>query len=157
MPHRVKTARKSMVQCMFLRARCCRVLAKVGAPAWQAIRGVELVDIVIVEARDGYKVALDLAGYAAMRTDRVILADRVDGSICGRRQGPFQSSSREICALRAPSAWFRRSISNACGERREDRETHARARCRILSVLDANLKNVQVDFLLLSLALLSFR
>ena len=38
------------------------VLAKVGAPAGKAIRGVELVDIVIVEARDGYKVALDLAG-----------------------------------------------------------------------------------------------
>ena len=53
------------------------VLAKVGAPAGKAIRGVELADVVIVEARDGYKVALDLAGTdAAMRTDRVILADR---------------------------------------------------------------------------------
>jgi hypothetical protein len=35
------------------------VLAKVGAPAGKAIRGVELADVVIVEARDGYKVALD--------------------------------------------------------------------------------------------------
>ena len=67
------------------------VLAKVGAPAGKAIRGVELADVVIVEARDGYKVALDLAGTdAAMRTDRVILADRMDGSSLGADKGPFQ-------------------------------------------------------------------
>ena len=38
------------------------VLAKVGAPAGKAIHGAELTDIIIIEARDGYKVALDLAG-----------------------------------------------------------------------------------------------
>jgi hypothetical protein len=67
------------------------VLAKVGAPAGKAIRGVELADVVIVEARDGYKVALDLAGTdAAMRRDRVILADRTDGSSSDADKGPFQ-------------------------------------------------------------------
>ena len=67
------------------------VLAKVGAPAGKAIHGVELADVVIVEARDGYKVALDLAGTdAAMRRDRVILADRMDGSSLDADKGPFQ-------------------------------------------------------------------
>ena len=67
------------------------VLAKVGAPAGKAIYGTELTDVVIVEARDGYKVALDLAGTdAAMRADRVILADRMDGSSLSADKGPFQ-------------------------------------------------------------------
>jgi Oxidoreductase molybdopterin binding domain len=67
------------------------VLAKVGAPAGKAIHGAELADVVIVEARDGYKVAVDLAGTdAAMRTDRVILADRMDGSALDADKGPFQ-------------------------------------------------------------------
>src|SRR5262249_21966468 len=57
------------------------VLAKVGAPAGKAIRGQELADIIVIEARDGYKVALDLAGTdPAMRAgERVILADSMDG------------------------------------------------------------------------------
>jgi hypothetical protein len=67
------------------------VLAKAGAPAGVAIRGAELLDVVIVEARDGYKVALDLAGTdATMRADRVILADRMDGSPLDDHNGPFQ-------------------------------------------------------------------
>ena len=67
------------------------VLAKVGAPAGKAIHGKELTDVVIIEARDGYKVVLDLAGTdAATRTDRVILADRMDGSPLSADKGPFQ-------------------------------------------------------------------
>jgi hypothetical protein len=67
------------------------VLAKVGAPAGQAIHGAELTDVVIIEARDGYKVALDLAGTdASMRPDRVILAGRMDGSPLDAGKGPFQ-------------------------------------------------------------------
>jgi hypothetical protein len=68
------------------------VLAKVGAPSGQGIRGGELADVVIIEARDGYKVALDLAGIdPAMRADhRVILADRMDGSPLDANIGPFQ-------------------------------------------------------------------
>jgi hypothetical protein len=67
------------------------VLAKVGAPAGKAIRGKELADIVLIEAHDGYKVALDLAGTdAMMRTNRVILADRMDGSPLDADKGPFQ-------------------------------------------------------------------
>ncbi len=67
------------------------VLAKVGAPAGKAIHGKELADVVIIEARDGYKVVLDLAGTdAATRPDRVILADRMDGSPLPADKGPFQ-------------------------------------------------------------------
>lgn len=61
------------------------VLAKVGAPAGKAIRGVELVDIVIVEARDGYKVALDLAGRSHAHRSGDLSRSRGWG-ICGRRQ-----------------------------------------------------------------------
>jgi hypothetical protein len=68
------------------------VLAKVGAPSGNAIRGAELADVVIIEARDGYKVALDLAGTdPVMRVDnRVILADRMDGSPLDAKAGPVQ-------------------------------------------------------------------
>ncbi len=66
------------------------VLAKVGAPAGKAIRGEELADVVIIEARDGYKVALDLAGTdPTMRNERVILADRMDGAPLDSDHGPF--------------------------------------------------------------------
>jgi hypothetical protein len=67
------------------------VLAKVGAPRGKAIRGAEMADVVVVGASDGYKVALDLAETdAATRTDRVILADRMDGAPLGPEKGPFQ-------------------------------------------------------------------
>ncbi len=67
------------------------VLAKVGVPQGKAIHGAELADVVIVEARDGYVVALDLAGTDAVtRTERVILADRMDGSPLDAEKGPFQ-------------------------------------------------------------------
>lgn len=68
------------------------VLAKVGAPAGRAIRGQELADVIVIEARDGYKVALDLAGSdPAMRAgERVILAVRMDGKPLDASTGPFQ-------------------------------------------------------------------
>lgn len=102
------------------------VLAKVGAPAGKAIRGVELADVVIVEARDGYKVALDLAGTdAAMRTDRVILADRMDGSSLDADKGPFQL----VVEGDLRPAWFRRSASSACGERRRRASSNVAPHC----------------------------
>ena len=65
--------------------------AKVDAPSGKAIRGIELTDIAIIEARDGYKVAIDLAATdSTMRADRAILADRMDGSALDVNAGPFQ-------------------------------------------------------------------
>ena len=67
------------------------VLKAVGAPSGKALRGADLVDVVLIEARDGYKVAIDLADTdAATRHDRVILADRMDGAPLAAKQGPFQ-------------------------------------------------------------------
>lgn len=67
------------------------VLAKVGAPAGKAIHGKELADVVIVEARDGYIVALGLAETdSTIRKERVILADRMDGAPLAADKGPFQ-------------------------------------------------------------------
>jgi len=67
------------------------VLARVGAPAGKAIHGKELADVVIVEARDGYIVALGLAETdSTIRAERVILADRMDGAPLGSDKGPFQ-------------------------------------------------------------------
>ena len=67
------------------------VLAKIGAPAGKAIRGRELADVVIVEARDGYIVAFGLAETdSTIRSERVILADRMDGVPLRADKGPFQ-------------------------------------------------------------------
>ena len=67
------------------------VLAKIGAPAGKAIHGKELADVVIVEARDGYIVALGLAETdSTIRNERVILADRMDGAPLRADKGPFQ-------------------------------------------------------------------
>ncbi len=67
------------------------LLAKVGAPAGKAIHGKELADVVIVEARDGYIVALGLAETdSTIRAERVILADRMDGAPLEADKGPFQ-------------------------------------------------------------------
>jgi hypothetical protein len=85
------------------------VLAKVGAPRGKAIHGADLADVVIVEARDGYTVALDLAGTdPSTRTDRVILADRMDGAPLDAEKGPFQlvieGDLRPVRAVRMVSA-----------------------------------------------------
>jgi hypothetical protein len=67
------------------------VLTKVHAPTGKAIHGADLVDVVLIQAKDGYKVVLDLAGTDAVtRKDRVILADKMDGAALNEKQGPFQ-------------------------------------------------------------------
>ena len=67
------------------------ILKGVGAPSGAALRGAELTDVVLIEARDGYRVAIDLADTdAGTRRDRVILADREDGMPLAAKQGPFQ-------------------------------------------------------------------
>jgi len=78
-------------QHVFEGALLAEVLAKVGAPTGKAIRGKELADVVIVEARDGYIVALGLAETdSTIRKERVILADRMDGAPLAADKGPFQ-------------------------------------------------------------------
>jgi DMSO/TMAO reductase YedYZ molybdopterin-dependent catalytic subunit len=67
------------------------VLAKVGAPSGQALRGAELADAVVVSAADGYRVALGLAeADPGTRPNRVILADRADGAPLAAKDGPLR-------------------------------------------------------------------
>ena len=115
---RVKvTAKQHGVSHEFEGALLRDVLARVGAPSGSAIRGAELADIVIVEARDGYKVVLDLAGTdPTMRADRVILADRIDGAALEAAKGPFELIIEgDLRAARA-STRFPRSALNVCDE-----------------------------------------
>ncbi|MGH7594354.1 MAG: hypothetical protein ACRELE_10965 [Gemmatimonadales bacterium] len=49
------------------------LLRLVGAPSSDSLRGKELADYVLVEARDGYRVVFALAEFDAGFTDRVML------------------------------------------------------------------------------------
>jgi hypothetical protein len=67
------------------------LLAKAGTPTGAAIRGAEMADVVMVTGSDGYRVALGLAETDPMtRSEKIILADRVDGHAIDARDGPFR-------------------------------------------------------------------
>lgn len=67
------------------------VLAKAGAPTGKALRGPALAQAVVVRASDGYTVVFGLAELdPGTRTNRVILADEVDGKPLGLAEGPFK-------------------------------------------------------------------
>lgn len=67
------------------------LLARIGAPAGQSLRGEAFRQVVLVSARDGYKVAFTLAELdPAFGAAKVILADRVDGRAIPAEDGPFQ-------------------------------------------------------------------
>jgi hypothetical protein len=66
------------------------VLARVGAPRGEAIKGPELATVVRFTARDGYQVVLDLAQTDPVtRASRVIVADREAGAPL-KDDGPFR-------------------------------------------------------------------
>lgn len=67
------------------------VLGKVGVPRGPALRGPALASVVLISARDGYQVALAVAELdPAMRSARVILADRADGRPIPQTDGPLR-------------------------------------------------------------------
>ncbi|WP_201722812.1 molybdopterin-binding oxidoreductase [Caulobacter sp. BP25] len=67
------------------------VLAKAGAPTGKALRGPAMANVVLVEARDGYAVALGLAeADPATRSNRIILADRRDGAALPADEGAYR-------------------------------------------------------------------
>ena len=67
------------------------ILAKVGAPSGKALKGPELRDVVLVEAKDGYAVALALAETDPMvRKDQILLADSADGAPLPDGLGPYR-------------------------------------------------------------------
>lgn len=68
------------------------ILARVGAPSGDQLRGAALTDVVIVTARDGYQVVLSLAEIdpAFHQGAYVILADRDNGAAISPEDGPFR-------------------------------------------------------------------
>lgn len=67
------------------------VLARIEAPLGQALRGAALLDHLVIRAADGYGVVLSLAEIdPAMRSTKVILADRTDGQPIGPEDGPLR-------------------------------------------------------------------
>lgn len=64
------------------------VLARVGAPRGDALRGPDLADVVILTAQDGYRVALSLAETdAGVRPNRIILALQTEGHALAANDG----------------------------------------------------------------------
>jgi hypothetical protein len=68
-----------------------QLLQSVGAPSGHALRGPEMADIVVISAKDGYRVALALSDVDAGFTSRpAILADKADGAALSGSDGPFR-------------------------------------------------------------------
>jgi hypothetical protein len=67
------------------------LLQSVGAPAGKALHGPALADVVVVSAGDGYRVVLGLAETdPGVRTEKILLADRVEGGPLPATEGPFR-------------------------------------------------------------------
>lgn len=67
------------------------VLAKLGAPSRGDIRGKALLMAVVIEARDGYRVAFTLGELdPLLGKAEVVLADRCNGAALSEEDGPFR-------------------------------------------------------------------
>ncbi|MCU0820817.1 MAG: molybdopterin-binding oxidoreductase [Beijerinckiaceae bacterium] len=67
------------------------VLANLGAPARGDVRGPALMQAVVVEARDGYRVAFTLGELdPLLGAAPVVLADRCNGAILSEVDGPLR-------------------------------------------------------------------
>jgi hypothetical protein len=66
-------------------------MARLGAPSGSALRGTALLMAVVVEARDGYRVAFTLGELdPLLGKAEVVLADRCNGVTLGAEDGPFR-------------------------------------------------------------------
>jgi hypothetical protein len=67
------------------------VLAKLGVPARGDVRGAALMQAVVIEAQDGYRVAFTLGELdPLLGAAPVVLADRCNGAMLGEDDGPFR-------------------------------------------------------------------
>ncbi|HXA37652.1 MAG TPA: molybdopterin-dependent oxidoreductase [Phenylobacterium sp.] len=67
------------------------LLAKVGAPHGEGIKGRELATVVRLSAKDGYQVVVSLAETDAVtRAAKMIVADREAGAPLKPEEGPFR-------------------------------------------------------------------
>ena len=67
------------------------ILQSSGAPIGHGLRGPDMADIVVIAAKDGYRVALALSdvdpGFGGCQ---IILADKVEGAALPAADGPFR-------------------------------------------------------------------
>lgn len=67
------------------------VLARLGAASKGDVRGPALMQAVVIEARDGYRVAFTLGELdPLLGKAQVVLADRCNGAGLGESDGPFR-------------------------------------------------------------------
>lgn len=81
-------------------------IAKANAPTGKTLHGPELRDYVEVMASDQYRVIFSLAELdPPTRTNRVLLADTLDGKALELRQGPLKLIAPVTCARRGGYGW----------------------------------------------------
>jgi DMSO/TMAO reductase YedYZ molybdopterin-dependent catalytic subunit len=91
LPHATVTASIHDKEYTFEGVPLTLLLAKVGTPTGQALRGPEVSKVVLVTAADGYKLALSLVETdPRFRPNRIIVADRMDGQPLNAHDGPFR-------------------------------------------------------------------
>ena len=67
------------------------LMARVGAPSGEALRGKALLGVIVASASDGYRVALSLAETdPGMKAAKTIVADAEDGKPLSAKDGPFK-------------------------------------------------------------------
>jgi hypothetical protein len=87
------------------------VLERLGAPSKADVRGAALMMAVVIEARDGYRVAFTLGELDPLLGKApVVLADRCNGAMLGEGDGPLRlavegdqrgaRSVRQVASLR---------------------------------------------------------
>ena len=68
-----------------------QILQGVAAPFGHTLRGPEMADVVVVSAKDGYRVALALTDVdPGFQTRPIILADKANGAALAAADGPFR-------------------------------------------------------------------
>jgi DMSO/TMAO reductase YedYZ molybdopterin-dependent catalytic subunit len=91
LPHTTVKASIHDKQYTFEGVQLTLLLAKVGTPTGQALRGPEVSKVVLVTAADGYKLALSLVETdPRFRANRIIVADKIDGQPLNDHDGPFR-------------------------------------------------------------------
>jgi hypothetical protein len=85
--------------------RLSDLLAKVGAPLGDQLRGKAMATYVLAQASDGYAVVYSLAELdPAMTDNRIIVADRMNGKALDAKEGPFKIV---VPGDKRPARWIR--------------------------------------------------
>ena len=89
------------------------LLALVGAPLGDSLRGRSLATFVTVEATDGYRVLFSIAELDSRFTDRVVIvADAKDGRALPAAEGPYRLI---VPGEKRPARWARQVVRISLG------------------------------------------